>query len=118
MATIHDDVRADALERRALWIVAFAIVAFVFGTYRFGLGLGDASVWKVALFVANQAALVGSVGAAALTFLPPAAVPRRWIRVQIPGLLALAFALFWAGLVLTAVLVSAAAIEEIGESEF
>jgi hypothetical protein len=38
--------------------------------------------------------------------------------VQIPGLLALAFALFWAGLVFTAVLVSAAAIEEIGESEF
>jgi hypothetical protein len=115
MVTMPDTIRVDALERRAIWLIALATVVLVFGSFGFGIYSigGDADWWKVALFVAGQAALVASVGLAAL-----ALVPGRAPAVRIERVLLWAFALFWLALFLSALNVSISAIQFIGESEF
>jgi len=117
MATMAEPARVDALERRAIsiWLIALATVVLVFGSFGFGffsIG-GDVDWWRVALFVAGQAALVAAVGLAALTLVPGRALPARIERV-----LLWAFALFWLALFLSALNISISAIQAIGEPEF
>jgi hypothetical protein len=112
MAARTDDIRVDAFERRAIWLAALATVVLVFGTFTLGF-TSQGEAWKVALLVASQAALVASVGLAAL-----ALVPGRASAARIEAVLFWAFVLFWLALVLTAVNVSVSAIEYIGEPGF
>jgi hypothetical protein len=115
VATVPGDVRVDALERRAIWLIALATVTLVFGSFGFGFlsFAGDADWWRVALFVAAQAALVAAVGLAALPLVPGRAPAARIERV-----LLWAFALFWLALFLSALNTSISAIQAIGEQEF
>jgi hypothetical protein len=114
VATMPDAVRVDALERRAIWLAALATIVLVFSS--FGLGtfvFGGAEWWKVALFVAAQAALVASVGLSTLSL-----VPGRAPAIRIERVLLWAFVLFWLALLLSALNVSISAIQAIGESGF
>jgi hypothetical protein len=113
MATIQDGVRVDAFERRAIWLIALATVALVFGSFGFGAFGADADWWKVALFVAGQAALVASVGLASLSL-----VPGRAPAAGIERVLLWAFALFWLALFLSALNTSISVIEAVGEPGF
>jgi hypothetical protein len=115
VATVPGDVRVDALERRAIWLIALATVTLVFGSFGFGFlsFAGDADWWRVALFVAAQAALVAAVGLAAL-----ALVPGRAPAVRIERVILWAFALFWLALFLSALNTTISAIQAIGEQEF
>jgi hypothetical protein len=109
-----DAVRVDALERRAIWLTALATVTLIFSSFGLGtFGFGGAETWKVALFVAAQAALVASVGLSALLLVPGRAPAARIERV-----LLWAFALFWVALFLSALNVSISAIDYIGEPGF
>lgn len=110
---IPGDARVDAFERRAIWLIALATVALVFGSFGFGIFGSDADWWKVALFVAGQAALVSAVGLAALSLAPGRAPAARVERV-----LLWAFALFWLALFLSALNTSISVIEAIGEPGF
>jgi hypothetical protein len=115
VTTIPGEVRMDAFERRAIWLIALATVVLVFGSFGFGIYSfgGDADWWQVALFVAGQAALVASVGLAALSL-----VLGRAPASRIEGVLLWAFALFWLALFFSALNASISAIQFIGESEF
>jgi hypothetical protein len=116
VTVVAGDVRVDAFERRAIWLIALATVTLVFGSFGFGFlsfGGGEADWWRVALFVAGQAALVAAVGLAALSLVPGRAPPARVERV-----LLWAFALFWLALFLSSLNVSITAIQAIGEQEF
>ena len=114
VATVPGDVRIDAFERRAIWLIALATLTLIFSSFGLGtFGLGGAEAWKVALFVAAQAALVASVGLSALSLVPGGAPAIRIERV-----LLWAFALFWLALFLSALNVSISAIEYIGEPGF
>jgi hypothetical protein len=114
VTTIHGDVRADAFERRAIWLTALATVALIFSSFGLGtFGFGGAEAWKVALFVAAQAALVASVGLSTLSL-----VPGRAPAASIERVLLWAFALFWLSLFLSALNVSLSAIDYIGEPGF
>jgi hypothetical protein len=113
MATVPESIRVDAFERRAIWLIALATVTLVFGSFGFGVFGGDGDWWKVALFVAGQAALVASVGLAALSLVPGRASAARIERVRL-----WAFALFWVALFFSALNTSISAIQYIGESEF
>jgi hypothetical protein len=110
-----DAVRSDALERRAIWLIALATLVLVFGSFGFGLFTFGAETewWRVVLFIPGQAALVTAVGLAALSLVPGRAPPARVERV-----LLWAFALFWIALFLSALHVSISAIQAIGESGF
>ena len=112
MAVRADDARIDAFERRAIWLTALATIVLVFGTFSLAFS-SQGEAWKVALFVAAQAALVACVGLAALTL-----VPGRASAAKIEAVLFWAFVLFWLALLLTAVNVSVSAIEYIGEPGF
>jgi hypothetical protein len=115
MAAVQNGMRVDVFERQAIWLIALATVVLVFGSFGFGIYSigGDADWWKVALFVAGQAALVAAVGLAALTLVPGRAPAGRIERV-----LLWAFALFWLALFLSALNVSISAIQAIGDSGF
>jgi hypothetical protein len=109
---VPDAVRIDALERRAIWLIALATVVIVFGSFAgvFSFG-GDASWWEVTLFVAGQAAIVASVGLASLSLVPGRAPAARVERVVL-----WAFILFWVALFLSSLNVSISAIRAIGEN--
>jgi hypothetical protein len=111
MVARGDDVRVEAFERRAIWLAALATVALLFSGI--GLGFSDVAAWRVALFVATQAALVASLGLAALSL-----VPGRANGAAIERILFWAFVLFWLALLFTAVTTSVAAIQSIGEPGF
>jgi hypothetical protein len=114
MAMVTDDARVDALERRAVWLIALGTIVLVFGSSVFGIfAFGGTDWWRVALFVAGQAALVAAVGLAALSLVPGRAPAARVERV-----LLWAFALFWVALFLSALHVSISAIQAIGEPGF
>jgi hypothetical protein len=115
VATAPDVVQVDAFERRAIWLIALATVVLVFGSFGFGIFAfgGGTDWWRVALFVAGQAALVAAVGLAALSL-----VPGRVPAAAVERLLLWAFALFWIALFLSALHVSISAIQAIGESGF
>jgi hypothetical protein len=115
VTVVAGDVRVDAFERRAIWLIALATVAMVFGSFGFGVfSFGaEAHWWKVALFVAGQAALVASVGLAALSL-----VPGRAPAARIEQALLWAFALFWLALFLSALNTSISVIEAVGEPGF
>jgi hypothetical protein len=109
VVTPPEDRRIDSFERRAIWLAALATVSLGFGG--FGLiGYSDLPAWRAALFVAIQAALVGSLGLATLSL-----VPGRSSANQLERILFWAFALFWLALLLTAVNTSIAVIRSIGE---
>lgn len=113
---VHAEIRADELERRAIWLLALGTIVLVFGT--FGLFFSGDEAWKVGLFVASQAALLAAVGAVALALIPGAVPVARnfaWRREQ---LLSWAFMLFWLALLLTVLNVSVSAIQGIGEGGF
>jgi hypothetical protein len=113
VATVPESIRVDAFERRAIWLIALATVSLVFGSFGFGIFGSDADWWKVGLFVAGQAALVASVGLAALSL-----VPGRASAARIERVLLWAFALFWVALFFSGLNTSISAIQYIGESEF
>jgi hypothetical protein len=108
---------AERIERRATWALALATIVLVFPSIGLTL-LGGPGAWNVALFVAAQAALVLSVGAAALTLVPrPGYVPGALRRRDPVELLFWAYALLWIGLLLTALNVSITAIDYLGDSD-
>jgi hypothetical protein len=108
---------AERIERRATWALAIATIVLVFPSIGFSL-LGGPEAWNVALFVATQAALVLSVGAAALALVPrPGYVPGALRRRDPVELLFWAYALLWIGLLLTALNVSITAIDYLGDSD-
>ena len=111
MATDANSTRIDAFERRAIWLAALTTVGLIFSG--FGLGFSDVAAWRVGLFVATQAALVVSLGLAALSLVPGRAHPASIERV-----LFWAFVLFWVALSLTALTTSISAIQSIGEPGF
>jgi hypothetical protein len=108
---------AERIERRATWALAIATIVLVFPS--FGLSfVGGPEAWNVALFVAAQAALVLSVGAAALALVPrPGYVPGALRRRDPVELLFWAYALLWIGLLLTALNVSVTAIDYLGSED-
>jgi hypothetical protein len=108
---------AERIERRATWALAIATIVLVFPSIGFSL-LGGPEAWNVALFVATQAALVLSVGAAALALVPrPGYVPAVLRRRDPVELLFWAYALLWIGLLLTALNVSITAIDFLGDND-
>jgi hypothetical protein len=114
VATVPETIRVDVFERRAIWLTALATLVLVFSSFGLGtFGFGGAEAWKIALFVATQAALVASIGLSALSL-----VPGRAPAVRIERVLLWAFALFWLALFLSALNVSISAIDYIGEPGF
>jgi hypothetical protein len=115
VTVVAEHSRPDALEHRAIWLIALATVALVFGSFGYGVFAfaDDTEWWRVALFVAGQAALVAAVGLAALSLVPGRAPPARIERV-----LLWAYALFWLALFFAALHVSISAIQAIGEPGF
>jgi hypothetical protein len=111
VANDANSTRIDAFERRAIWLAALATLGLAFSG--FGLGFSDVAAWRVALFVATQAALVVSLGLAAL-----ALVPGRANAADVERVLFWAFVLFWVAFFLTALTTSISAIHSIGEPGF
>ena len=116
MSTV-ETAGAERIERRATWALAISALVLVFPSI--GFSLAGPQAWKVAFFVAGQATLVLSVGAAALALVPrPGYVPGALRRRDPVELLFWAYALLWLGLFLTALNASIAAIDFLGSDEF
>ncbi|MEO8290023.1 MAG: hypothetical protein ABI649_03395 [Gaiellaceae bacterium] len=104
----------DTLERRAIWLAALSTFFFVVSTLGFA-GIGSREAWRAALFVATVAATLFSVAAAGLAFASEGLGWRRVPRKE--RSLALSFALLWLGLLFTAINVTSAAVEYLGDGE-
>ena len=114
MATAPESARVDALERRAIWLIALATVAIIFGSLAGVFTYFDElEWWRAALVIAGQAALVASVGLACLSL-----VPGRAPAVRIERIVLWAFGLFWVALVLSFLNVTISLIQAVGDSGF
>ncbi|HYY34099.1 MAG TPA: hypothetical protein VE693_11060 [Gaiellaceae bacterium] len=106
----------DSLQRRAIWLAALTIVAFLFQTFGLGVYIGSVPLWRAPLFVATIASLVSAVALAGLVYvaegLPAWRVPGR------ERSLAWSFALLWLAFLMNAVQVASALVQAVGDQNF
>jgi hypothetical protein len=113
----QDRPRRDPLERRTIWILALAVIAFVIPSG--GLALyGGQEWWNVALWIAGNAFLLLAIGAAGLALAPASAVLPGGLRAWRPELVTVAILLLWLGLALILADFSVLAVDAIGEQSF
>ena len=109
--------RRDPLERRTIWVLALAIIAFVIPSS--GLALyGGQEWWNVTLWIAGNAMLLFAIGAAGLALAPTSAVLPGMLAERRPELVTVAILLLWLGLALILANLSVIAVDAIGESDF
>ena len=113
----QDKPRRDPLERRTIWILALAVIAFVLPSG--GLALyGGQEWWNVALWIAGNACLLLAIGAAGLALAPASAILPGALGARRPELVTVAILLLWLGLALILADLSILAVDAIGESDF
>jgi hypothetical protein len=113
----QDRPRRDPLERRTIWVLALAVIAFVIPSG--GLALyGGQEWWNVVLWIVGNAFLLFAIGAAGLALAPASAVLPGALGERRPELLTVAILLLWLGLALILADFSLLAVDAIGESGF
>lgn len=113
----QDRPRRDPLERRTIWILALAVIAFVIPSG--GLALyGGQEWWNVALWIAGNAFLLLAIGAAGLALVPASAILPSALGTRRPELVTVAILLLWLGLALILADFSILAVDAIGEQSF
>lgn len=113
----QDRPRRDPLERRTIWILALAVIAFVIPSG--GLALyGEQEWWNVVLWIVGNALLLVAIGAAGLALAPASAVLPRALGSLRPELVTVAILLLWLGLALILADLSVLAVDAIGEPGF
>ena len=113
----QDRPRRDPLERRTIWILALAVIAFVIPSG--GLALyGGQEWWNVALWISGNAFLLFAIGAAGAALAPASAILPGGVVGRRPELVTVAILLLWLGLALILSNISILAVDAIGEPRF
>jgi hypothetical protein len=102
-------------ERTAIAVAALGTAGVVFAQAYSALAFG-AGTWRVAVYVASLASFAGATVAALALLVPPRVVPILPEPSRADRIVLTALALFALGLVLTAALLAAAAVDAIGRT--
>jgi hypothetical protein len=113
----QDKPRRDPLERRTIWVLALAVIAFVLPSG--GLALyGSPDWWNVVLWIIGNTLLVFAIAAAGLALTPGSPLMPGTVTARRAEILTIGLLLLWLGLVLILVNLSILAVDAIGETNF
>ena len=113
----QDRPRRDPFERRTIWVLALAVLAFVLPSW--GLAFtGGPEWWNVTLWIVGNALLLFAIGAAGLALAPPSDVLPGALGARRPELLTVAILLLWLGLALILANLAIIAVDAIDDSSF